>query len=888
MKRLIYFVSIFAFFLSNVSIADAAAFYPKTASFTSPATEYKGGATEQIQISLKTTNTDIPAESMVYDIGVAKELYSGQMVEYQILNTETVRYIDLEKNKFEYSVKIPNIFEKTKDTYVVFMKAYRQNDPDSESFAVSKSFSITPTDKKTIALDRAFLLTSTGETFGLAVGPTLYGKPTKNTHATSAELLLQLNSNAKVEVKGVMSFTKLRSNDFAQSEEVRLNVLEGKDVYGITLPTFGYEPGVYMGELLLSAEGVDIPQKINFQYIVDGSIATLGQVEFVSASSSVVEFSVPVFGRPVDIYTNGTVASSTIPEIYKTSFVFMDKDGMILEDQNTEIDFSKGVHKILLQDVSVKKISKVMITVYDESDAVIFTTSQDVSIPLPEKDVNHLIYAFMVLLLGISWYIISRKKYIILLSIVLSLIFISAYTFASWTPTDTSGNALNVSIAGDSKKTYFTFNQDFSTEPVSCTEDTDVFLKMIFLECQNRVRESAEFGVSRISMADARSKYSTINFNVASSTCVGGGEVFRYRGRNVEISCGDGGHDNFLYTTGFIKIATLRGPIEAGSKLYISVDGSKNLRAEYALPLAASSCDRCSNIAGQQTVKNFSAHGRDYFHVADGNKLYFAASSAMGASECSIDMCADTEFQEDAIPQGKVWNLSATNDYDKYSCVPATGQSCTCSGRTQVCTENGVETQTPNAQACALEASCTFTKSGNQATFTFSPLKALGTVTYSGENPVTRTIPTNGSLTESMTLTDLFDGMTASASCRVSFDDPDTAGGQEVTNEQVCDPAVTTCPEDEGGDTALPPVISKFIATRFVEQGQSCVFSWEVQNAASCTLGGQSVNPNSSKSFPTNDGRNITKTLSCTNGGDAPQVVNKTATCLVNPKVEQR
>ncbi len=892
MKRLINFICIFVLSFIFTSSVQAATYHPKSISFTAPSTAYNGGASEPAQIFLKTKETGIPANTFIYDIGVAKEIHSGSVVEYQILGSDRVTYEALEKDAFKYSVKIPNLLEKSEDTFVVFIKSYRENDPDSESFVVSKSFNINPTNKKTVTLDRGFIVTSTGEAFGLSVGPTLYAKAQKSTHATSAEIALQMTSNSKVELKGTMTFKKLRSNDFSETKDVSLTVFDGQDIYPLELPTFNYEPGVYMGELNLGAEGVQTPQKISFQYIIDGPMVSAGQMYFVSATSTGVLFNMPVFGRPVDLYTNGNGTSTDdVKEVYKTTLVFMDKEGMILREYTTELDYKKGVRQILVPDLNWKKVKSVAIKVVDENDKTIFTTTQNLSLPVPERDITHLIYALSILLLGASWFMVSRKKGVIVWTTIFFALFVSAYAFAAWAPTDASGNILNVNNDPSKYKTYFTFNEDFTTEPISCVEDTDVFLKMVFLECQNRVRESANFGVSRVSMQDARNRYASLSYNIASSTCNGGDKIIRWKGREIVIPCGSSGHDNFLFTTDFIKIATLRGPIPANSKLYISVDGTKGLNAEYAMPLAQSSCDRCSNVAGEQIAKAFSAYGRDYFHSTADNKLYFAATSALGASVCAVDMCADTEAQEESMPEGKVWNTNGTSGYEKYSCIEQTTQTCTCSGRTQVCTENGNQTQTPNASQCALQASCTFAKSGNQATFTFTPLRALGNITYSGENPVTRTIPTNGSVTETMSITDSFDGMTASASCTASFNDQDTTNNNNNGNPDGgdCDPAVTTCTDNNGtgGNPSLPPVISKFTATKFVEQGQSCVFAWEVQNAASCTLGGQSVNPNASKSFPTTDGKNITKTLSCTNGGDTPQVVNRTATCAVNPTVKQ-
>ncbi|MEN9604417.1 MAG: hypothetical protein RJB39_102 [Candidatus Parcubacteria bacterium] len=905
-KTLISCLFLYTLFVTS-STVSAAVYYPKSVSLAAENSTYDGGVLEVVQISLKDKEVQVRPEKMKYDIGVARELKSGNLVQYQIINTNTTNYASLQNNKFLYQVQIPNIFDQKNDTYVVYIKSYPEQNPDAEDFLVSKSFTIKATTKPTVLLEEATILTNTGEAFGLQVGPTLYKNAKKASNATSAELVLSLNANKITDVQGTLSFTKLRSNAFLYSQDVKFTALARGNVQTIALPTFDYAPGVYLGELhLTAADGVQLPEKIDFQYIIDGPIVTMGQVQFIENSGPITEFEIPVFGKPHDIYTNGdvTTSASSTPEVYSTTFTFYDKNGNVLGQLVTELDYNKtSRQKLLVENLDWKRVSKMHVGVVDAAGGVIYSTDQDVFVPLPKKDIVNLFYALIIICLGIAWYGLSRRKSILVWTVILALICAAGYAFASWTPTGADGEPINFGAGDD--QIFLTFNQDFPNQPVSCSEDTDVFLKMVFLECQNRVRDAAAFGISRISMEDARAHSATMNYTIATSTCATQVSpqliAFMLRRFHREYVCGAGGHDQFLYTTDFMKIASVRGPVAPNSKLYISIKGTKNLRTEYALPLATSNCDRCSNVEGEQLVRNFTKYGRDYFHSSADGKLYFAPSTALGASICNVDMCADTEVLENEIPDDKEWNLSATDEFTKYSCQQRENTACSCSGRDRTCTENGVTNTTTNAPQCALQAYCAVSKSNDQssATFSFSVLNGLGAISYSS-GAQTETVPLSvgETVTRSITATDAFDGQTSTASCSAANTGTTATSGNPTVGDpdNTCVPGIDRCPcilgdNCPGDPNGVQPKIVTFTGTKIVDRGRACEFVWSTQYFDSCTMNGQSVTASDRESVNTSNGNNVVRRLLCVyggNGGSTPITEAKTVTCLVRPTVVEQ
>lgn len=336
-------------------------------------------------------------------------------------------------------------------------------------------------------------------------------------------------------------------------------------------------------------------------------------------------------------------------------------------------------------------------------------------------------------------------------------------------------------------------------------------------------------------------------------------------------------------TTYYYKVTALQSTYSLESQSSNIVSGQRVL----------SSCnlDRCTNIDGTQTQASalFSAYDRDYFYNINTDELHYAPSAASygaaGASPaaCPVDMCANTEAVEDLMPPGQSWNAGSSDPYTRYSCTAPMEQICNCSGRTYVCSENGIEVSSvSNASQCALDASCSLSSGSGSVTFNFTATNVLGTITNA--DPDTQTIPTvgSGTLTTGVrTIGNTGDSQTDTATCSYDYTNAPPDPCPDPMNpacEVTCDPATDpNCPLNEEA-----PGINAFIATPIVEQGQYCIFSWVTQHMAACNLG----EPSGSTSYGTSAGKNITKTLVCQSNESTPRTFTATKRCLVRPTVK--
>lgn len=235
--------------------------------------------------------------------------------------------------------------------------------------------------------------------------------------------------------------------------------------------------------------------------------------------------------------------------------------------------------------------------------------------------------------------------------------------------------------------------------------------------------------------------------------------------------------------------------------------------------------------------------------------------------------------------------------YSKYTIpVQTTCQpkptTCNCSGRTQVCTRDGVRvSQTANSPACSLQASCSVNVSGDQATFTTVVTHALGNLSYKDtdtnaviSNPVTRTIPAGGSVTQRTTVTDLFDNMTAQSSCSSIPSPSDTITPSDDTTVDIGDDEQEVSISDFGLDKSI------------VEEGKECKFRWRTTGVSLCTfkVNGEDFTPAPDGKVGTNilvgtaDGNNKFGVLTCISSTTPAYEISTSTTCRVNPKVRQQ
>jgi hypothetical protein len=216
---------------------------------------------------------------------------------------------------------------------------------------------------------------------------------------------------------------------------------------------------------------------------------------------------------------------------------------------------------------------------------------------------------------------------------------------------------------------------------------------------------------------------------------------------------------------------------------------------------------------------------------------------------------------------------------------------CTCTGRTQNCTQDGVlKSTTVNSPSCALQASCTYNPdaSGKYIVFQVIAINALATTTYTDRdtgNYITQTftkaVTMVGTSTATTTLnakvTDAFDGATANATC--------SAPATTVVTQT----ASTTGTANIAGFKARIPVVSK---------GTKCEYNWSVTGVDRCTI---TVNDQPVSMVPpglsgplfteTLDGLNQNAKITCVKdavGTSSAKTVATTTLCQVLPQVIER
>lgn len=891
-KILISCLFLFAFSITTSTLADAA---PKKIEFNTPATERVGGSVETIVIIPE--DDGVQGNKIVYDIGVSKQIISGRITQFKILSTETVPVSTLLDSNFRYDVKIPNPLEAEKgDTYVVYVKSYYLNNPDSERLAISQPFKITGTDKAFAEFVAGAVLLNTGRSHAFNTGPTIYREALTSDYATSAKLVLNINSNTDFTINPKITFTKLRSSSFKQDVPVpTIEIKKGINVKVIDLPNFDYVSGVYTGVLELNAsKDVGLIKTINFQYIVDGPFVSVGQVNFAGISDGKYAFNMETFGKPLDTLTPGrnydNIATTT--ETYRTTFDFLDIEGKVAATVDKTLDYNQSLVSFDVLAGKVKHAKSVNIKVYDSQNKIFFETTQDLNLPIPKRDVTNALYTLCILLLGIALYMMTHRKWILVISIVLGLLCGAVYVWAApWTPSP------NSSDFNQYHRMLLTFDRDYSNEYLSCSETTDMLVKINIRTCNNGV-DTFRIGTSRISNSDAKNHTTIVDYvNDPSKT------FEKY------LDEGGGQYSVFNYSLPFVKIDTLQGPIASGAKVYIYLkastvmdedyessnpffDESWSREASYVVNLKATpttgpgSCDRCTNLDGEQSVPTFTARSRNYFYQESDGTLYFAPSSQTLPGVCTKDMCADTDTNESDIPSDKMWDTSKPTAYERTTCVPKTTEVCSCVGRNKVCMNGAVQTSNAPDASCNLDATCTypmFNPSGS-VTFTYSATNVLGTLVGGGSFATSVPSTGSGTISETRTLSNTGDGQTDTATC--SYDYVNLFGG-----DPTCTPGSPgCCPADFVGPCGGPgvqPVVVSFTASKIVDKGRDCVFTWDTTDFDECKLSGELVGLDGTESFSTVEGKNITKTLACTLGGSAAYPTY-TATCLVRPTVNEQ
>jgi hypothetical protein len=728
--------SIIATIAPTITFADT--YLPKSVSI-GDSISHDAGETVHVTITDSTRLTGLQKN---IEYGVAKTVDIDGLTYFEIITTE---YVDISKltSKLDMSVVIPNILATdATSTYVVYAKYFEKNAPENESFYFTKNFSIVPNNNPFVSIGNINLLQSNGARFDTLHGPTIYSpedaaQGTKL--ATSSSIEVTFESNQDTTIVPRISFSKIRSGTFTKDISLApIAIKKGKTYAVLPLPTFEYEPGVYMGQL--SFTSTLLKNKVDFQYIVAGDAVSVGTVS-VATQDAIDSFKFEIFGRAIDLDrisdASSTTAATTTPDMYTVKVDFMDSKDMVAYSTTQEVDFSKTDFSVQIPQ-NISSVSKLSVSVSSQTTKkIVYAAIKDVMYEnVSKKSISMQTYAYIVIyilliLLGI---IALAKQYVktaIFCILVLIGLFVSQKSFASLVsiaPYKTSGGSTYFSAQDIGMVPSIFLQDDVANTIYTCGEEIPFVFKAYYLRCTN--------GVPTIKVGFSWDTYVTPNSAIASAVS-----------SNTFVGS-YGSHDFYRSYSSFIS-KTLTPPVSNPDSLYVSL----------------------SHWAGDT--------------VTTGKVRY-------------------------AIPV-------------KTTCTPA-DMVCSCSGRTQVCYQNGTAvSSTTNATSCMLKASCNVTISKTKATFTTIVTNALGKLSYkdtdSGKaitNVTTKTITGSSTITQNITVTDAFDKTSALTTCST-------------------DPALQ--PIQNNSQTGGTPSITSFQATTpVVRKNSNCVYNWNVENVDQCSL----------------------------------------------------
>lgn len=509
------FLSIFSlFFLFSINafgqeVVNASTDYIAGISLTE--TEVEGGSNVDVSISLKGEKPRDP--DMFVEYGVARELKKGYITFFENLSREVVSVNDL---KDKLVVSVPNIVKASTDTYVVYVKTYKKNDPESEHFLTSKSFSLKPGSSEFFSIKHANLLQSNTKRYNLMAGPTIYdpSEVAKNSAlAKSSSLEITLESNTSATLNPIIKFSKLRTD--ALVPEVSVNPLEikkGDNYFVIPLPTFDYAPGVYVGSMEFNSPL--IKNTVQFQFIVAGDAVTVGQVNYSDAGEN-HSFTYDIFGTPVDI--ENVQAEDLEKKTYNVSLSYL-KGKKVIFTESKSVDFD-GTSFESLVPAKYKKIDSVNVVVTAQDGKVVYEGKKELGVNTKKSLSNSTISIIIALIVLVLIFVIEKIHKNKLATVnTLALLFVvlgATQVFASWIPNGgfvtgsqpTIYNRENAELLleiGDPEKRVpkISFNENISEKVYQTGEDLIFEFKALFLLCNNVLHDiSTGFSLSSISVA---------------------------------------------------------------------------------------------------------------------------------------------------------------------------------------------------------------------------------------------------------------------------------------------------------------------------------------------------------------------------------------------------
>lgn len=469
---------------SPISSASAAVFLPSAITLSQPAAVYDAGSTQTIDIVYEEYQTS-PRTQIEY--GVAREIKRGQLTNFETMSSETLAASAV-KNSLQ--VAIPNIGrDYATSTYVIYVKTFVQDDPDTEHFFITKNFQIKANDASPyIAVSYVTMLNSTGKSFSATAGPTIYNpaKQADPRFSTSTTLELIFESNQDTTLRPELNFGKLRTGDFDTKIDVgEISIKKGITTILVPLPTFEYVPGVYVGKIDFKSDTLKNP--IDFQYIVGGDTVTVGTVAVTDIKEGSLA-TYTIYGSPLDIERLSESRNVKRNTLYDVSLVYMKGDKTVFTEQK-DVDFSTTTFSSLIPK-NIKHVDTVAITVKSKvSGEVIYTATKDLVVDkgLSTAVTIAIIVLLAVLIAAIIVYVKKHRTQIALVAVFGFALFGLTQIALAWEPSAFVTGAVNAGFANEGvyENPRLYLNQNVSTKQYSVGDSISFLFKASYVYCLN-------------------------------------------------------------------------------------------------------------------------------------------------------------------------------------------------------------------------------------------------------------------------------------------------------------------------------------------------------------------------------------------------------------------
>lgn len=850
------------------------------------------------------------------EYGVVKTIRKGDIISYEILSTE-MKDLSGEQSLTSVPLTIPNTMSgKSTDSYSAYVKFFEKNNPNAKRFIFSKEFKIVANNTPFTKIKHINLLKSNGNRYSLESGPTIYspeyavGYPDEPL-ATSTVVEITFESNQDIALQPDITFRKLRSNSFSQQVRADpITIKKGLTFATIPLPTFNYEPGVYVGEISFGNSALN--SSPDLQYIIGGDAVTVGNVSVISKENRDF-FNFEIFGRTIDLERNlDTLStSSSAQDVYTIDTKFLDKEGNLIQTSSESVDFSKESYQKEIQKNTFFKtnIENIEVTVTSVSGKKVFEGVKNVQYTGQPKVDQKISVIVLIICLFLLLVLVSLAKKNFKLALILSTLAVLAVggllmqkpVFGQEAGlTEAQIQANTTAYNNTLSKAYTTYKTapyaQFTRAPKNDTWSsryTEIFtegdITQKIFNCGEKVKVNFEYRVNGC-------------YNEA--TLVDAGFYFdgSYSAGRIFFQDGGGSHTGFtqsLPVQTLERAGSLTAPVVRGVTVqYLRWSNSRRTvfteqagMWDYELPTQ----NNCSLITPTcsctGTTQICTKAGLPFSNTPNSPSCQLQAS-------CSASVANDVATFNTTVvnADGQVTfrdgdtNAVITNPHQRPIARGATILQKILVTDTSGKSTDLVCSATNNEAPEGLNASCTYALNGNNVTFNTIATGAVGAVTYTDadtgaviSNPITKPIAAGATIVQRTLVTDT-SGATSTASCSATN-----------TTGTTCIPGTPGCPNITN---TRSPVINNFgPATEVVQKNQSCTYEWSVQDVDTCSLAvnnrdifSQSANLTGPVNVSAADGKNQRATLTCI-AQDLPVnigTVSASALCNVLPEVTER